>query len=148
MVLDTVDQAARYTALHPRFADAFEFLARLDLAALAPGRIQIDGERLYVSIDHVVGRGREGTRLEAHRRYIDIQVTIAGTEQIGWRPLVHCREPDGPFTPDRDIGFFKDAADTWLIIPERHFVILFPDDAHAPLAGAGPVRKAVVKVEC
>ncbi len=147
MVLDTISQAARYSSLHPRLAEAFDFLARLDLAMLPPGRIQIDGERLYVSIDHVTGRGREGARLEAHRRYIDIQVTIAGTEQIGWRPLVHCEQPDGPFTPDRDIGFYKDAPDTWLVIPERHFVILFPDDAHAPLAGVGPVKKAVVKVE-
>ncbi len=147
MIIDTLARAARYAPLHPLFRAAFDFLAATDLAALPPGRIEVDGQRLYVSIDHAEGRGREGARLEAHRRYIDIQVTIAGTEHIGWRPLEHCGLPDGPFAADRDIGFFKDRPDTWLIIPEGHFIIFFPDDAHAPLAGTGPLKKAIVKVE-
>ncbi len=147
MILDTLGRAAAYASLHPRFGAAFDFLASVDLAALAPGRIEIDGQRLYVSIDHVEGRGHEGARLEAHRRYIDIQVTIAGTEHIGWRPLEDCHRPHEAFAADRDIGFYKDLPDTWLVIPERHFAIFFPDDAHAPLAGVGPLRKAIVKVE-
>ena len=147
MIIDTLARTARYTPLHPRFRAAFDFLAAADLAALPPGRIEIDGPRLYVSIDHAEGRGRERARLEAHRRYIDIQVTIAGTEQIGWRPIEHCGVADGAFSADRDIGFFTDRPDTWLIIPERHFVVFFPDDAHAPLAGTGPLKKAIVKVE-
>jgi YhcH/YjgK/YiaL family protein len=147
VIIDTLTRAAAYAPLHPRFSAAFDFLASVDLHVLPAGRIEIDGERLFVSIDHVEGRGRDGARLEAHRRYIDIQVTIAGTEHIGWRPLEHCRRPDGAFAPDRDIGFFSDHPDTWLVIPERHFVIFYPDDAHAPLAGAGALKKAVVKVE-
>lgn len=147
LVIDILGRAARYSGLHPLFAAAFDFLATLDLVTRAPGRIPLQGDDLYVSIDHGEGRGRERARLEAHRRYIDIQMTIAGTEVIGWRPLVQCRTPDGPFAPDRDIGFFSDPPDTWLVIPEHHFVIFFPDDAHAPLAGEGPLKKAVVKVQ-
>jgi YhcH/YjgK/YiaL family protein len=147
MIIDTLSMAARYVVLHPLFAPAFDFLATTDLATLPPGKTSLDGDRLYVSIDEVEGRGRAGARLEAHRRYADIQVTIAGTEIIGWRPLAHCLAPDGPFEPARDIGFFTDAPETWLVVPENHFVILFPDDAHAPLAAEGMLKKAIVKVE-
>jgi biofilm protein TabA len=146
VVIDTLTRTKRYGVLHPLFAQAFDFLSTAELSTLAPGRISLVGDRLFVSIDHVDGRGRQHARLEAHRRYIDIQVTIAGTEHIGWRSLADCRTPDGPFAPDRDVGFFSDAPDTWLVVPEKHFVIFFPDDAHAPLAGEGPLKKAVVKV--
>jgi biofilm protein TabA len=146
LVIDILSRAARYSVLHPLFAPAFDFLTTVQLATLPPGRIALDGDRLYVSIDHVDGRGQKGARLEAHQRYADIQVTIAGTEIIGWRPLVQCLTPDGPFAADRDVGFFSDRPDTWLVVPEHHFAIFFPDDAHAPLAADGPLKKAIVKV--
>ena len=147
MVLDTLAASHKYIGMHARFARAFEFLATRDVGALAPGRHEIDGDCLYVSIDHKDGRGEEGARLEAHRRYIDIQVTIEGAEEIGWRPLAECRTPAGAFAADRDVGFFDDRPDTWLVVPPAHFAIFFPEDAHAPLAGHGRLRKAIVKVE-
>ncbi len=147
MILDVLDRSARYAALHPLFAEAFAFLAATDVAALPPGRVALLGERLFVLVDEPEGRGRTGARLEAHRRYIDIQLTVSGLEEIGWRPIEDCRTADGPFAADRDLGFFTDRPETWLVIPPRHFAIFFPDDAHAPLAGEGRLKKAVVKVE-
>ena len=146
MVLDVLAQSARYARLHPAFKRAFAFLQVTDVATLAPGRHEIDGEAIYLSIDHVDGRGREGARLESHREHIDIQLTIAGDEQIGWRPLAACENPDGAFDTSRDVGFYRDRPDTWLAVPPGTFAIFFPDDAHAPLAGSGPLRKAIVKI--
>ena len=146
MILDTLANAARYAGLHPCFARAFEFLATADLAALAPGRHEIDGDRLYVSVDHKDGRGEDGARLEAHRRYIDIQYTIDGDELIGWMPLARCRAPDGAFDEAKDVGFFADRPSTWVSVPPGSFTIFFPHDAHAPLGGLGRLKKAIVKI--
>lgn len=146
MILDVIDQCERYAGLHPGFARAFEFLRETDLASLAAGRQDIEGDAIYVSIDHVEGRGREGARLECHRAHIDIQLTIDGDEQIGWRPLAECRMADEAFDTTRDVGFYRDRPDTWLILPPGTLAIFFPEDAHAPLAGRGAVRKAIVKV--
>ena len=146
MVVDTFAQRARYLHLHPGFAQAFEFAASRDLGALPPGRHVIDGERLYLSIDHKDGRGRAGARLESHRRYIDIQLTIAGDEEIGWRPLSSCAAPAAPFDETRDIAFYEDAPDSWLAVPRDRFAIFFPDDAHAPLGGTGLLKKAIFKI--
>jgi biofilm protein TabA len=146
VILDTLAQAGRYVGLHPAFARAFEFLKTADLASLAPGRHELDGDRLYVSIDHQDGRGRDGARLEAHRRYIDIQLTIDGNEEIGWSPLAACSSGT-PYDALKDITFFDDRPHTWFPVPSGRFAIFFPEDAHAPLAGNGALRKAIVKIE-
>ena len=146
MILDIVDRGHHYADMHPLFGRAFEFLRATDVDALPPGRHELEGERLYLLIDDVVGRGRADARLEHHRRYIDIQLCLSGDEHIGWLPLGCCNKRDGEFDAARDIGFFNDAPQTWIHLAQGTFTIFFPADAHAPLAGAGPVRKAVLKV--
>lgn len=146
MVLDTLQRSHHYQELHPLFARAFAFLRSVDLDALGTGRHEIDGDRLYVSVDHEPGRGQQLVRLEHHRRYIDIQVCIDGDEQIGWMPVECCQDRDGEFDTDRDVGFFLEEPRTWMTLRPGTFTIFFPADAHAPLAGAGPVKKAIVKV--
>lgn len=146
MILDSLTDYHRYTSVHPAFAQAFHYLVYTDLAALAPGRHAIEGDRMYVSIDHKDGRGRDGARLEVHRKYLDIQLTIDGPEEIGWAPLASCRQPAGAFDEAKDIGFFENRPDTWLSVPPGRFAIFFPTDAHAPLAGRGLLKKAIVKV--
>jgi biofilm protein TabA len=155
MILDKLSAADRYTSLHPAFARAFTFLREANwnqLLSAAPNaerhstRHPIDGERMYVSIDHLEGRGREGARLEAHRRYIDIQFTIDGREEIGWKPLGDCAATAVAFDAAKDVTFFSDRPDSWLSLPAGHFAIFFPDDAHAPLAGRGTLKKAIVKI--
>ena len=147
MIVDAGAHCHRYGCLHPLFERAFRFLADTDLRALAPGRHPIDGHRLYVSIDHKPGRGRDGARLEAHRRYIDIQYTIEGDEEIGWLPLTESGAPAGDgYDEGRDIAFFDRWPATWLAVPAGTFAVFFPQDAHAPLAGRGLLKKAIVKV--
>lgn len=146
MIIDAGAFCHRYKSLHPLFETAFRFLADADLRAFAPGRHAVDGDRLYLSIDHTQGRGRDGARLEAHRRYIDIQYTIEGHEEIGWLPLAECGAPRGGYDETRDIAFFDRRPATWLAVPEGTFAVFFPEDAHAPLAGRGPVKKAIMKV--
>jgi biofilm protein TabA len=146
MILDALARADRYLSLHPAFPRAFAFLGRPDLALLATGRHAVDGDRLYVSVDHKEGRGREGARLESHRRYIDIQFTIEGDEEIGWTPVDDCTAPAGPYDDERDIRFYEDHPRTWVAVPRGRFTIFFPEDAHAPLAGRGLLKKAIVKI--
>lgn len=146
MILDRLEHADRYAGAHPAFARAFTFLRTADLRALPAGRVVLDGDRLFANVDDVVGRGEAGARVEAHRRYIDIQLTVTGRERMGWISLRDGLAPDGEFSEERDIGFFLDRPSTWLDVPPGHFAIFWPEDAHAPLAGAGPIRKVVVKV--
>lgn len=146
MILDDLSGAARYYHLHPDFREAFEFLSRGDLASLANGKIELQGERLFALINRDPGRGHEGARLEAHRKYIDIQFLVDGSEEIGWRPTAECRQLTEPYAEPRDIMFFGDAPHTWIQLPVGKYMIFYPEDAHAPLAARGDNVKAVIKV--
>jgi biofilm protein TabA len=146
MILDHLDQAERYYSAHRNFMRAFQFLRTTSLTELPVGRNEIEGENLFVIVGREPGRGRHGAKLEAHRRYIDIQLTLEGAEEIGWRPLGECARLTSPYDEERDIMFFADQPQSWIMLPKSHFMIFFPSDAHAPLAGGGLLHKAVVKV--
>ncbi|HOZ48152.1 MAG TPA: YhcH/YjgK/YiaL family protein [Candidatus Hydrogenedentes bacterium] len=148
MILDRLEQAQGYETLHPRFAQAFAFLKRDDLTSMATGRYAIDGDNLYAIVDEADAdaRPREKAALEAHRKYIDIQFIVSGNEQMGWRSRITCRETIEAYNPAADIEFFGDGVDSWVAVPPGCFAIFFTDDAHAPLVGAGRIRKVVVKV--
>jgi biofilm protein TabA len=146
MILDKLANWRRYATLHPGFESAFRWLTEARPAELPTGKRTIDGERLYVLINPDPGRGREGAKLEAHRRYIDIQLTLAGEEEIGWSPLADCGSPEAEYSAERDIAFYLARPQTWLATPPGTFAVFYPEDAHAPLAGTGPLLKAVMKV--
>jgi len=146
MILDTLARADRYCALHPLFARAFAFLRSADLQALAPGRHEVQGERLFAIVEACAGRTRAEAKLECHRRYIDIQLVLQGIDEMGWKPVAACLDPATDYDAARDIRFFNDAPSSWIATPPGAFCLFFPDDAHAPLVGAGTIRKVVVKI--
>ena len=146
MILDRIEHAAMYQGLAPRIAAGFEFLARPDLESLAAGRVEIDGDELFAIVGKENGRGREQALLEAHRRYLDIQYVVSGTDQIGWLPISDCRRVKLEYDEGKDVALYFDRPATWLVLPPGNFAIFLPQDAHAPLAGTGPVHKVVVKV--
>lgn len=136
----------RYVSLHPRFAAAFAFLAKMDLASAPIESQVIDGKNIYANFSLDKGKMKNDARLEAHKKYIDIQYLIEGTEDIGWKELDHCMEVQNPYKEEKDIMYYADAAETWLRLLPGQFAIFFPEDAHAPMVSDGVVRKVVVKV--
>src|SRR3989339_790797 len=117
MILDDLPRAASCIPLHPLFRAAFDFLRRPDLARLSPGRHELDGNRLYAMVMTEPGKGRDRARLEAHRRYIDIQYTIAGAEEIGWAPLAVCRRANPAYDETKDLVFFEERPESWFAVP-------------------------------
>ena len=146
IIIDRLARAERYYDMHPAFEKAFTFLRRDDLAELVAKRYEIDGERLFCMISKGPGRTRNEAKLEAHRKYIDIQYVIAGTDEMGWKPTADCKSIDTAYDADKDIMFFNDPPDSWTQVPAGSFVIFFPQDAHAPLVSDGKIHKAVLKI--
>ncbi len=146
MILDVLENAYRYAALNKGFAQAFEFLLRPDLKGLPVGRYELDGERIYAMVSKDPGRKKEDAQLEAHQRYIDIQLVLAGTDDMGWKPGSLCKRPSGEYDRQKDMQFFADKPDAWLSTKSGAFAIFFPEDAHMPLISPGQIHKVVVKV--
>lgn len=146
MILDTLENGKRYFGVHEGFRKAFDFLSHADPKGLSPGRMEIDGDRLFALVSKGPGRGRRDARLETHARYIDIQYVVSGIDMMGWKPGAACKRPAGQFDSEKDIGFFDDDPEAWIAVHSGAFAIFFPDDAHMPLLAAGEIHKIVVKL--
>jgi YhcH/YjgK/YiaL family protein len=146
MILDILENAHRYLALNKGFAKAIEFLSRSDLQELPVGTYEIDGDRIYAMVSKGVGRKKEDALLETHEKYIDIQLVLAGTDTMGWKPKSLCHQPTGEYDQKSDVQFFADEPDAWLATESGAFAIFFPEDAHMPLISPGQIHKVVVKV--
>ena len=132
--------------IRPDFHKAFEFLSRKDLSNIPDGKYEINGKKLFAVLSHSHGKGVKKALLETHRKYIDIQFVIEGRDLIGIAKTGECKSRVGGYDPENDIMFFNDKPGKYIKLKPGEFAVFFPDDAHAPLSGAGTVRKAVVKV--
>ena len=97
-------------------------------------------------VAHVDGRKTENAELEAHRKYIDIQVCLQGVDNIGWKPYEDCKTVSKEYCSENDIEFFKDDKDAYCSIRNGQFAIFFPEDAHAPVIADERLHKVIVKV--
>ena len=146
MILDELKNADRWRAVHPGFAAAFSYLRSKDLTALAGGRQEIDGSKLYAVVVRAQGNGKQKAKLEAHRKYIDIQYQVSGTDIMGWKNTPTCSMVDRAYDDKDDAALFNDPPDFFLSTRPGSFAIFFPEDAHAPMACEEQVQKVVVKV--
>lgn len=145
MILDTLGNAAKYVGLKMGLSEAFGFLDQPGLAELPEGKHEIAGDRVYAIIAREDGRAIEEGKLEAHRKYIDIQYVISGDESMGWKNregLVNSVDYD----EEQDLEFFEGTPGSIVRVPPGSFALFLPTDAHLPLIGNGPIHKVVVKV--
>ena len=147
MIIDRIENRARYHKLGPGIGAALEYLAQTDFAGLAPGRYDIDGDSVYALVQHYETRPREKGLWEAHRRYIDVQYVAAGIETMGYAPLDSMAVSQA-YAPEKDCVLFSGNGD-FMTVRAGTFVVFFPQDVHMPClvkVTPGPVRKVVVKV--
>jgi biofilm protein TabA len=146
MIHDSLNNAATYFSLNPRFQKAFEYILNKDLSKVAPSKIVLGGDDLYLSVAEIDGKKKEAAKVEAHKKYIDIQVVLNGQETMGWASIERCKEEIDPYNPVKDIIFYKEKPTSYMTVNPGEFVIFFPEDGHAPAIGDGPIKKIIVKV--
>lgn len=147
MIIDSLENARRYTSVHPRFKAAFDFLRRPDIDAIALGRVDLDGASLFALVQEYTTKPIQEGKLEAHRKYIDVQFILEGEELMGYAPFGG-QPVSKAFDPEKDIGFYEGAA-CFTLLRKGMFAILFPQDAHLPGRQADQpqyVKKIVIKV--
>ena len=146
MIIDSIQNAARYYKLLPDLKEAFEFLSTTDHRSLKKGRNEVAGDRVFALLVEDNAKKKADCMLEIHKKYVDIQYIVSGIDEMGWKPTFACSQPAGPYDPARDLQFFKDTADLWVPVTAGMFAVFFPEDAHQPMVGAGMIRKVVMKV--
>jgi len=146
MIHDHINNSTKYEALHPRFGKAFAFLKTADLQNLPLGKIEIDGDNIFVSTAVVEGVSPEQSKMEIHRRYIDIQMPISKKETIGWISAENLKDIALPYDKEKDVALYNEKATNFVTIKPKEFVVFFPEDGHQPCIGTGEIKKIVMKV--
>lgn len=147
MIIANLADCERYEALHPKLKMLFDYVKTHNLLTMPAGRVAIEGDNVFVNIDDSLMQPAEDRPLEVHRRYMDVQFPLSCAEQFGWKPLsALTTEPSVPYDAQRDIAFYQEEAQAYVMARPGQFYILFPEDAHAPIVGQGLIRKAVGKI--
>lgn len=107
---------------------------------------------MYALLSSYTTAAADTKKLEAHRRYADIQVVPQGEERILWTPVQGLESVEDHLA-DKDVMFFRDregqAGSTPLHLIPGLFALFFASDAHKPccsLREPAAVRKLVIKV--
>jgi biofilm protein TabA len=149
MIIDRIENAHLYLPLHKGFKQAFAVLADPALMQKPDGRYDIDGDQVFYIVQHYTTKPLDQGRFESHRRYIDIQVLLAGQEMLGYAPTAGLEVVE-PYSEEKDIMFYRVGT---MIAQTRLepglFCLLYPHDAHLPscqLACPAEVHKVVFKI--
>ena len=148
MILGTIQYPSRYGGLGPGVKTGLKYLAEHDLSTLSLGRHVIDGDNIFFDVSEVTAIPASAALFEAHRRYLDIHVTLSGEEWFGHAMVKNLEEVE-PYLEEKDVAYYKGDG-VYLQAPPGHFVLFMPEDAHKPrvfFKEAGLVRKLVLKVK-
>jgi YhcH/YjgK/YiaL family protein len=148
MIVDKIENSHKYNCLSKYFVKAFSFLKNTNLVNAESGKYVLEGDRVFAMVQEYDSRKIEDCKLEAHRKYIDIQFIVSGEEQIGVNLLKDQPSMNG-YNENNDIIFFE--GDSSLVKMEAGmFAIFYPDDLHMPgvkVDQSLKVKKVVVKVQ-
>ena len=147
MIYDHIKNIGLYKGLAPAIDLALDYIAGVG------ADVEVGTHPLDLGVKAVVSeyetRPTNELGYEAHRRYIDIQLAVVGTELVRCKPLALVTETI-PNDPACDAARYADEPGIDTVIGEGYFLLVFPEDAHepglAPGGVSGKVKKVVMKV--
>ena len=151
MILDKVENAARYAGVHTGIPTAVAAALKLDAATYQKGRVDVDGDSIYLNCVEYDTHDREGALTEAHRAYLDVMVIVEGVETVYVKRTDALKNVTKPYDASIEALLADTDADVSAVRLEKgDFLVLFPEDAHAPGCHADApchVKKAIGKVK-
>ena len=150
MIYDSLANAGTYAGLNPGIDRVLKAAQEISAESFPGEPVVLDGTNIFINVPCYETQGTDTAIFEAHRQYIDVFVMVEGTETVYVKKtdtLKHITKSYDPSIEALLADFEEDA------IPVRlepgDFLILFPQDAHAPGCHAGEassVKKLIGKV--
>lgn len=150
MIFDSLKNAKQYAALNERINKVFEAAKNYTTDNFVKGRVNIDGDTIYMNFAEYETKNKADAIAEAHKKYIDVMCMIEGTETIYVKNTEKLSNITSEYTEENE-ALLADLDDdmTPIRLEAGSFVILFPQDAHAPGCVADnsqKVKKIIGKV--
>ena len=146
MIIDVLDNSAKYEALHKDFKLVFDFLKNNDISTMECGKHQLRGDEVFFNLQEYETKHTQ--KLEAHKKYIDIQVVAVGEELMGYTNIKNTTVTE-EYDEVKDVMFLNGEVSK-LKADNKTFLIFYPEDAHMPALSINEqkwVKKAIFKIE-
>ena len=136
--------------LPPFIRQCLSAIRDFDFNSVLDGKYELCG--CTMSVESPATEPEEERKLEGHKKFIDIQFEIKGSEEwIGVESIFDSSRALESYE-DRDLYFFEShrEKESKVYFTEGRFAVYFPEDLHRPLCqgrkGKEILRKAVMKV--
>lgn len=148
MIIDSIKNLDRYSYI-PNVKKAVDFLASIDVNTVEVGKYDLgDGCKVNIS-EYDTKEILDPVVLEAHREYLDIQLTVSGEENFVYQ-AIDLGEGYTPYNPTKDVEFFTAPWYNTVVLNGTNFALIFPNDLHAGsfnVDSVGKVKKFVFKLK-
>ena len=148
MIIDVLQNSFLYEGLNEKFRKAFKYLDETDFTALEKGKYEVEGENIFAIVNEYETKDKHECEAEAHKKHIDIQYVVKGTEMFGYVPLT-TQKPIVDYDETNDVALYKEDV-SYLKLEAGMFIVFFPTDIHQPeVREFEPVtvKKVVVKIK-
>ncbi len=149
MIIDQLSNTHLYAGISDKINKAFQYLQNTDLDNVAPGKYPIDGDNIFAIVQEYTTLDSADEKMEAHRKHIDVQYMIKGTELVG-HMLLKDQVPCKVYDEQEDYMLFAEEPTFFTQMAAGTFMIFYPTDPHMPCIKEGEpamVKKVVVKVK-
>ena len=141
MIISNLQNSGRVESLHPLFKKLFDYVKTHDLLHTPCGRIELEGNNLFINNVNPTCVTADKQVLELHREYIDVHILLEGNETIGWKAIEDLTEEKQPYQAEGDCALYTDKPTTYINLLPGQFAIVFP------VIGEGKIRKLIGKVK-
>lgn len=146
MIVSNLQNSERIESLHPLFKQLFDYVKTHDLLHTECGRIELAGDDLFINNVNPTCVSASDQVLEVHRDYIDVHILLEGKERIGWKAIEDVIDLKQAYQKEGDCALYSDTPTSFVDLLPGQFLIVFPEDPHAPVIGEGKIRKLIGKV--
>ncbi|KII76710.1 YhcH/YjgK/YiaL family protein [Vibrio renipiscarius] len=138
-----------YQNLPVKMFEVIEQVKQRLSASVENGRYQLDGDDVFFFVVDDNTKVITDCKSEIHRKYIDVQIILAGEERFGYS-----LQPFNSIAEDlleaRDVAFSEDLVNEQFADLKAHdFIVFNTQQPHRPLVAVNdpmPVRKAIIKI--
>lgn len=128
MIIDKTGNLMKYESVLPCLSAAVKAIRALP--SPEPGRYEFDGG--FFTVQEGYTRPAGEAEFEYHKKYIDVQIFLSGSEYMAWHSEDDDLAGSVPFDAQKDIGFKKGSMEHSIRISEGMFYAVYPRDLHAP----------------
>ena len=148
MIYDEIRNISRYRGISSNLDVAIDFLEKTDLNNLPLGKTEILGDKVFANVMEAQAKDEKELSFEIHKKYMDIQIDLAGTERIDTGRRVSFDNFD--FDIEKDIGFIDTPFLASCTLGPGNFTICMAGEPHKPgitVTDDTKLVKCVLKVQ-